>query len=66
MQSLRARNGHMRTFFKYMFDDFGALVSLTLHLKYVSTCFLVEHLFEIDVRAVACLLCTQNNNETLL
>ncbi len=66
MQSLRARNGHMRTFFKYIFEGFGALVSLTLHLKDVSTCFLVEHLFEIDVRAVACLLCTQNNHETLL
>ncbi len=42
----------MRKLFKYIFDTFGALVLPTLHLKYVSTCFLVEHPFEID-QAVA-------------
>ncbi len=41
----------MSTFFKYIFDTFGALVLPTF-----STCFLVEHQFEIDVRAFACFL----------
>lgn len=30
----------------------------TLYFQYASICFLVEHPFEIDVRAVACSLST--------
>ncbi len=32
----------------------------TLHSQYASTCFLVEHPSEIDVRAVACSLTLQS------
>ncbi len=41
---------------KYFLIIFGALVLPTLHSQYASTCFLVEHPSEIDVRAVACSL----------
>ncbi len=57
MKSLRAQNvSYYAKKIKINVDAFGALVLSTLHLKYVSTCFLVEHPFEIDVLTVACLV----------
>ncbi len=55
MKSLHARNV---TCYEYIFDTFGALVLPTF-----STCFLVEHPFEIDVRAFACFLFFKNELE---